>query len=86
MLNALILVPTVLAALSFTLALQSPTKPISRRPTQITETARSQLITVITDLNLQAVVALCLINFLPTLYFILRFPDLGALIEQYNQF
>jgi hypothetical protein len=85
MLNALILIPTVLAALSFTLVLQSPTKPASRR-TQRTETVRSQLITVMTDLNLQAVVALCLIGFLLTLYFILRFPDLGALIEQYNQF
>jgi hypothetical protein len=54
--------------------------------TQRTETAQSRLITVITDLNLQATVALCLIGFLLTLYFILRFPDLGALIEQYNQF
>jgi hypothetical protein len=85
MLNALILVPTVLAALSFTLALQSPTKPTIRR-TQLAETVRSQLITAITDLNLQAVVAFCLIGFLLSLYFILRFPDLGALIEQYNQF
>lgn len=85
MLNALILVPTVLGALSLTLALQSPTKPTSRR-TEKTETVRSQLITVITDLNLQAVVALCLIGFLLALYFILRFPDLGALIEKYNQF
>jgi hypothetical protein len=85
MLNALILVPTVLAALSFTFALQSPTKLASGR-TQKTEAVRSQLITVITDLNLQANVALCLIGFLLILYFILRFPDLGSLIEQYNQF
>lgn len=85
MLKALIVVPTVLAALSITRALQSPLKPTSRR-TQRTETLQSQLITVITDLNLQAVVAFCLIGFLLTLYFILRFPDLGALIEQYNQF
>ena len=85
MLNALILVPTVLAALSFTFALQSPTKLTSGR-TQKTEAVRSQLITVITDLNLQANVALCLIGFLLILYFILRFPDLGSLIEQYNQF
>lgn len=85
MLNALILVPTVLAALSFTRALQSPTKP-TRRRTQRAETLQSQLITAITDLNLQAVVAFCLIGFLLNLYFILRFPDLGALIEQYNKF
>ena len=85
MFKALILVPTVLATLSFTLALQLPTKLTSRR-TKRTETVRSQLITVITDLKLQAVVAFCLIGFLLTLYFILRFPDLGALIEQYNQF
>lgn len=85
MLNALILVPSVLAALSFTLAVQSPTKATTCR-TQRAEIVQSQLITVITDLNLQAAVALCLIGFLLTLYFILRFPDLGALIEQYNQF
>jgi|SRR5580700_7941575 hypothetical protein len=85
MFKALILVPTVLATLSFTLALQSSTKFWSRR-TQRAETARSQLITVITDLNLQAVLALCLIGFLLILYFILRFPDLGALIEKYNKF
>jgi hypothetical protein len=54
--------------------------------TQRTETAQSRLITVITDPNLQTVVALCLIGFLLTLYFILRFPDFGALIAQYNQF
>jgi hypothetical protein len=84
-LNALILVPAVLAALSFTLALRSPTKPMIRR-TEKTETVRSQLITVITDLNLQAVVAFCMIGFLLVLYFILRFPTFGALIEKYNQF
>jgi hypothetical protein len=85
MLNALILAPTALAALSLTLALQSPMMPTSHR-TQRNETVRSQPISVITDLNLQAVAAFCLIGFLLTLYFILRFPDLGALIEQYNQF
>jgi len=36
--------------------------------------------------NLNVVVALCVIGFLLTLYCILRFPDFGAVIAQYNQF
>jgi hypothetical protein len=83
--NALILVPAVLAALSLTHAFQSPMKPGSRR-TQRTGAVWSQLVTVITDLDFQAVVAFCVIGILLALNFILRFPDSGAVIEQYNQF
>ena len=54
--------------------------------TQRTETVWSRLIAVITDRDLHAVVAFCLIGLLLVLNFILRFPDLGAVIEQYNQF
>jgi hypothetical protein len=36
--------------------------------------------------DLLAIVAFCLIGLLLALNMILRFPDLGAVIEQYNQF
>jgi hypothetical protein len=36
--------------------------------------------------DLCAVVAFCLIGILLALNLILRFPDFGAVIEQYNQF
>jgi hypothetical protein len=36
--------------------------------------------------DLNAVVLFCAIGFLAILNFILRFPDLGAIIAQYNQF
>jgi hypothetical protein len=36
--------------------------------------------------DLSMIVAFCLIGLLLTLNVILRFPDLGAVIEQYNQF
>ncbi|MGB6662692.1 MAG: hypothetical protein WBE90_27330 [Xanthobacteraceae bacterium] len=77
--NAPIFVSAVLAALSITQASTS-------HRTQRTETVRSRLITVITDRDLHAVVAFCLIGLLLALNFIHRFPDLGAVIEQYNQF
>jgi hypothetical protein len=32
------------------------------------------------------IIAFCLLGLLLTLTFILRFPDLGAVIEQYNRF
>ena len=40
----------------------------------------------VTDPNLHAVIAFCLIGFLLMLNVMLRFPDLGAIIAQYNQF
>ena len=36
--------------------------------------------------NLHVVVAFCVIGILLTLYCLLRFPEFGALISQYNQF
>ncbi len=36
--------------------------------------------------DLLAIVAFCVIGFLLALNFILRFPDFGAVIQQYNQF
>lgn len=56
-----------------TRATQSPAKHDSRK----VETSGA---------NLHVVVALCAIGFLLTLYCILRFPDFGAVIAQYNQF
>jgi len=45
-----------------------------------------RLYVTVTDPDLLTVVAFCLIGFLLTLNVMLRFPDLGAIIEQYNQF
>jgi hypothetical protein len=41
---------------------------------------------VIADRGLQAVVAFSLIGLLLALNLMFRFPDIGAVIEQYNQF
>jgi hypothetical protein len=38
------------------------------------------------DPDVLAVAAFCVIGFLLTLNFMLRFPDMGAVIAQYNQF
>ena len=56
------------------------------RRTHTMETVWSGLVTVIANPNLLAVVAFCLIGLLLSLNLILRFPDFGAVIEQYNQF
>jgi hypothetical protein len=45
-----------------------------------------RFVAAITNSNVLAVVALCLAAFLIALNLILRFPDFGAVIEQYNQF
>jgi len=45
-----------------------------------------RLYATVTDPDLLTVVAFCLIGLLLTLNVMLRFPDLGAIIEQYNQF
>ena len=42
--------------------------------------------TAFSDLNLIATVQFCVIGLLVTLIGMLSFPDLGAIIEQYNQF
>jgi hypothetical protein len=40
----------------------------------------------LTNPDVQSIVAFCLIGLLLTLNVMFRFPDLGALIAQYNQF
>ena len=83
--STLVLVPVAFAVLSASHVLQRLIRPADRR-TRRTETEWSRLVTVIADPDLHAVIAFCLIGFLLTLNFILRFPELGAIIEQYNQF
>jgi hypothetical protein len=43
-------------------------------------------VTTITDPDLVTVTALSVIGLLIALNLMLRFPDVGAIIEQYNQF
>ena len=83
--STLILAPVALAVLSATHVLQWLFKSANCR-TQGTETEWSQLVTAIANPDLHAVVAFCLIGFLVALNLILRFPNFGAVIEQYNQF
>jgi hypothetical protein len=45
-----------------------------------------QIFAIFTNPNVAMIVAFCLIGLLLTLNLILRFPDFGAVIEQYNQF
>jgi len=45
-----------------------------------------QLFAIFTNPDLSMIVAFCLIGLLLSLNLILRFPDFGAVIEQYNQF
>jgi hypothetical protein len=45
-----------------------------------------RLFAIFTNPDLPTIIAFCLLGLLLTLNLILRFPDLGALIEQYNQF
>jgi uncharacterized membrane protein YdfJ with MMPL/SSD domain len=83
--STLILVPAALAVLSATRFLQFLVNPTNRQAEK-TETEWSRLVTAIANPDLHAVVAFCLIGFLIALNLILRFPDFGAVIEQYNQF
>jgi hypothetical protein len=45
-----------------------------------------RIFTAVSNPDLQLALALSLIGLLLTLYIMFRFPDLGALIAQYNQF
>ncbi len=67
------------------------------RKLQVTSNAKSKyvhpaeepwqrILTAVTNPDLQAVLAFSLIGLLLTLNVMFRFPDLGALIAQYNQF
>jgi uncharacterized membrane protein YdfJ with MMPL/SSD domain len=83
--SPLVLVPAALAVLSATRWLQLLINPANRQAEK-TETEWSRLVTAIANPDLHAVVAFCLISILLALNLILRFPDFGAVIEQYNQF
>jgi len=50
------------------------------------EELRQRILAAVTNPDLQAVVAFCLIGLLLTLNVMFRFPDLGAIIAQYSQF
>jgi hypothetical protein len=80
---ALASIPIFLAALS--VAQQSLIKSSKRRMRR-TEAEWSRLAAVIVDPGLHAVVAFCLIGLFLTLNLIFRYPDFGAVIQQYNQF
>ncbi|MGA8321583.1 MAG: hypothetical protein WB774_12370 [Xanthobacteraceae bacterium] len=82
---ALILVPTILAALSLTSAFQSPTKPTDR-PASVAKAAWPEAVAAIMTPDLNAVVVFCLVGLLLALNLILRFPDFGAVMEQCDQF
>lgn len=63
-----------------------PLEKSKRRPVDETPSQWPQLLAVFTNPDLSTVIAFCLLGLLLTLNLILRFPDLGALIEQYNLF
>ncbi len=56
------------------------------RTAKATETRWNQLIAAMTDPELTVIVISCTIALLITINLILRFPNFGAVIEQYNQF
>jgi hypothetical protein len=56
------------------------------RPGSNTYTAWRHLVSKMKNPDLHSVVALCTIIVLTLTNLIFRFPDLGALIERYNQF
>ena len=45
-----------------------------------------QLFAIFTNPDLPTIIAFCLLGLLLTFSLILRYPDFGAVIEQYNQF
>ncbi len=58
----------------------------TNRLTQMAATQWSRRDSGTAGRDLYAAIAFCLVGLLLTLNFILRFPDLGAVIQQYNQF
>jgi hypothetical protein len=56
------------------------------RQVELVETQWTRFVAAATNPDLLAVVAFCVIGFLLAFNLMLRFPDLGAVIEQYNQF
>jgi len=58
--------------------------PIELRAEKVPELL--QPVAALRDPDLVAIVQFCLIGLLGTLIVMIRFPGLGAIIEQYNQF
>jgi hypothetical protein len=58
----------------------------AEKPRQPAEKPWQRILIAVTNPDLQAVVAFSLIGLLLTLNVMFRFPDLGAIIAQYNQF
>ena len=56
------------------------------RAAKATKSRWNQLIAAMTDAELTGIVMLCAIALLITINLILRFPNVGAVIEQYDQF
>jgi uncharacterized membrane protein YdfJ with MMPL/SSD domain len=56
------------------------------RQAKTTRTVWHRVVAAISEPDLTAIVAFCAIGLLITLNVILRFPDLGILIESYNKF
>jgi hypothetical protein len=50
------------------------------------ETSWDRFIAAINNTEMLVIIAICALGLLITLNFILRFPDFGAVIEQYNRF
>ena len=59
---------------------------LNGRRAEVVDGGWSRIIAAAMNPDFQAVLAFCLIGFLIALNLMLRFPDFGALIEQYNQF
>jgi len=64
---------------------QSLIKPAPRRINR-TESAWGRTVATLTEPDFITVASFCAIGLLITLNLILRFPDFGAIIQQYNQF
>jgi hypothetical protein len=65
---------------------QRPVIRITQLSGNIAEQRRLELIDALSNPDRQTVVALALLVVLLMLNFIMRFPDLGAIIAEYNQF
>lgn len=63
-----------------------PAEKSDRRKLRATERRRSIVVGATERSSLHTIIALCLIALLLILNAILRFPDLGSIIAQYNQF
>lgn len=79
------ILPAIVAVLLARVDLQSPSRQQSYRA-RGDEGIWPRFIAIITNGNLLGATAFCLILLLLLLSLILSFPDLGAIVEQYNKF